>query len=79
MDDIKQQPVSEKRPQQQNNKSVTYLDGFKEQAVDEDHISIESETNERVLREPPDGGRAWLVLVGCFCVSNTYCSERHAK
>jgi hypothetical protein len=20
-------------------------------------------------RDPPDGGRAWLVLLGCFCVS----------
>lgn len=19
-------------------------------------------------RDPPDGGRAWLVLLGCFCV-----------
>jgi hypothetical protein len=41
------------------------VEGFKE----DDHISIESETNEFVSREPPDGGRAWLVLFGCFCVS----------
>jgi hypothetical protein len=46
--------------------AVTYVDGFKE----EDHISIESETNEYVLKQPPDGGKAWLVLFGCFCVSN---------
>lgn len=48
--------------------SVTYVDGFKEDQ--EDHISIESETNEPVLRQPPDGGKAWLVLLGCFCVSS---------
>jgi hypothetical protein len=47
-------------------KPVTYVDGFKE----EDRLSIESETNEYVLKQPPDGGRAWLVLFGCFCVSN---------
>lgn len=44
--------------------SVTYVDGFKE----EDRLSIESETQEYVLKQPPDGGRAWLVLFGCFCV-----------
>lgn len=76
----RQPPVTEKKnagDQEQNDKSVTYLDGFKEETAEEDHISIESETNERVLREPPDGGRAWLVLVGCFCVSFfcCYCSK----
>lgn len=48
-------------------KNVSYSHDFKEEEAD--HISIESETNERVLKQPPDGGRAWLVLFGCFCVS----------
>jgi hypothetical protein len=51
-----------------NDTSVTYVDGFKE----EDHMSIESETQEYVLKQPPDGGRAWLVLFGCFCVCLFY-------
>lgn len=48
-------------------KPSTYSSNFEEKEAD--HISIESETNERVLKQPPDGGRAWLVLFGCFCVS----------
>ncbi|EPB82209.1 hypothetical protein HMPREF1544_11053 [Mucor circinelloides 1006PhL] len=49
--------------------SVTYVDGFKE----EDRLSIESETQEYVLKQPPDGGRAWLVLFGCFC--GLFCTQ----
>lgn len=48
-------------------KPSTYSSNFEEKEAD--HISIESETNERVLKQPPDGGRAWLVLFGCFFVS----------
>lgn len=41
---------------------------YVESKQEEDTISIESETKEFTLRQPPDGGRAWLVLFGCFCV-----------
>lgn len=48
-------------------KPTAHVTNFEEKEAD--HISIESETNERVLKQPPDGGKAWLVLFGCFCVS----------
>lgn len=60
------EPSTEKVLEKEYSKAVTYVDGVKEE---DDHISIESESNEFVLRQPPDGGRAWLVLFGCFCVS----------
>lgn len=51
--------------EKRSDKSVTYVDECKE----ESHLSIESETDGYVLKQPPDGGKAWLVLFGCFCVS----------
>ncbi|KAF7730055.1 hypothetical protein EC973_003000 [Apophysomyces ossiformis] len=36
-------------------------------STDEDHLSDKPYKTEG-WREPPDGGRAWLVLFGCFCV-----------
>lgn len=48
--------------------SIIEIEGnvIDEKGPKEDTISI---TSEKELKEPPDGGRAWLVLVGCFCVS----------
>lgn len=48
--------------------SIIEIEGnvIEEKGPKEDAISI---TSEKELKEPPDGGRAWLVLVGCFCVS----------
>lgn len=34
----------------------------------DDVESIASSTHKSMI-EPPDGGRSWLVLAGCWCVS----------
>lgn len=38
-----------------------------------ENVSVESlDEKNPEFREPPDGGRAWLVLVGCFCVRKNF-------
>lgn len=50
-----------------------------DRASDLVQVSVGSTKEQETLKEPPDGGRAWLVLVGCFCVSrkwiNTICAR----
>ncbi|KAL4206843.1 MFS general substrate transporter [Rhizopus microsporus] len=52
--------------------SIIEIEGnvIEEKGPKEDAISI---TSEKELKEPPDGGRAWLVLVGCFC--GLFCTQ----
>ncbi|KAI8967438.1 major facilitator superfamily domain-containing protein [Mycotypha africana] len=55
-----------------NGASIEIVDQFKTEE-DDDAVSVESETNEYVLKQPPDGGRGWLVLLGCFC--GLFCTQ----